>query len=80
MKAERESISSNDLIFAVFCFMQATALRSGYIISVTRQDSWAMAITGFLFSLSFMAIYAMLLQKFPKKTCLRSTISYSDRF
>jgi len=54
-------------MFAVFCFMQATVLRSGYIISVTRQDSWAMAITGFLFSLSFMAIYAMLLQKFPGK-------------
>ncbi|SBW09168.1 putative Spore germination protein, amino acid permease [uncultured Eubacteriales bacterium] len=67
MKVERGSISSNDLMFAVFCFMQATVLRSGYIISVTRQDSWAMAITGFLFSLSFMAIYAMLLQKFPGK-------------
>lgn len=67
MKVERGSISSNDLMFAVFCFMQATVLRSGYIISVTRQDSWAMAITGFLFSLSFIAIYAMLLQKFPGK-------------
>ncbi len=67
MKMARGSISSNDLMFAVFCFMQATVLRSGYIIGITRQDSWAMVITALLFTLPLVAIYAALLNKFPGK-------------
>lgn len=67
MKMEKGSISPNDLTFAVFSFMLATALRSGYIIGITRQDSWAMAITGCLFSLPIVAIYGALLKKFPGK-------------
>lgn len=70
MKLEMGSISSKDLMFAVFCFMQATILRSGFIISITRQDSWAMAFTGFLFALPILAIYAALLRKFPGKNLI----------
>lgn len=70
MKLERGSISSRELTLAVFCFMQATVLRSGYIISITRQDSWAMSITGFLCSLPLLAIYASLLKRFPGKNLL----------
>lgn len=70
MKLTRESISANDLMFAVFCFMQGTILRSGFIIGVTRQDSWAMAFTGFLLTLPLVAIYAVLLRKFPGKNLI----------
>jgi spore germination protein KB len=70
MKLEKGSISSKDFIFSVFCFMQATVLRSGYIVGITRQDSWAMAITGLLFSLPLIAVYAMLLNMFPGKNLL----------
>lgn len=65
MKLEKNSISSKDLVFSVFCFMHATVLRSGYIVGITRQDSWAMTITGLLFSLPLIAIYAALLNMFP---------------
>ncbi|MDF1495246.1 GerAB/ArcD/ProY family transporter [Caproiciproducens sp. CPB-2] len=70
MKLEKGSISSKDLMFSVFCFMQGTVLRSGFIISVTRQDSWAMAITGFLLTLPILAVYTGLLRKFPGKNLI----------
>lgn len=70
MRLERESISSGDLMFAVFCFLQGTVLRSGFIISVTRNDSWAMAITGFLLAVPIVAVYAALLRKFPGKNLI----------
>ncbi|GIO36313.1 hypothetical protein J41TS12_11740 [Paenibacillus antibioticophila] len=67
MKSTGGNISPKGLMFGVFCFIQATVLRSGYIIAVTRQDSWAMAMTGFLFAIPIVAIYAALLRKFPGK-------------
>lgn len=70
MKLEKGSISSKDLMFSVFCFMQGTVLRSGFIISVTRQDSWAMAITGFLLTLPILAVCTGLLRKFPGKNLI----------
>jgi len=68
MTLEKENISSKELAFAVFCFIHGTVLRSGFIISVTRNDSWAMAFTGLLFMLPIVAIYAGLLRKFPGKS------------
>jgi spore germination protein KB len=50
--------------------MQATVLRSGYIVAVTRHDSWAMAVTGFLFAVPMVAIYAALFRKFPGKNLI----------
>lgn len=70
MKLERGKISSKDLMFSVFCFMQGTILRSGFIISITRHDSWAMAFTGLLFTLPIVAIYVALLRKFPGKSLI----------
>lgn len=70
MKLKSGSISSNDLMFAVFCFLQATILRTGYIAGITRQDSWAMAVTGLIVTLPIVAIYASLLQKFPGKNLI----------
>jgi len=70
MKPERGIISPQDLTFAVFCFMQATVLRSGYIISVTRNDSWAMAVAGLVTALPIVAIYAALMRKFPGKNLM----------
>ncbi len=70
MKYERGRISGQELLFSVFCFMQGTMLRSGYIISVTRNDSWAMAFTGLLLTLPIVAIYAALLRRFPGKSLI----------
>ncbi len=70
MKLEQGRISSRELIFAVFCFMQGTMLRSGFIISVTRSDSWAMAITGLLMTLPLVAVYAGLMRRFPGKSLI----------
>lgn len=68
MKLEKGTISEKELLFAVFCFMQGTLLRSGYIVSITRNDSWLMAFTGLLFTLPLVAIYASLLRRFPGKS------------
>ena len=65
MKLEKGHITGLELLFSVFCFMQGTILRSGFIIAVTRNDSWAMAFTGLLFALPIVAIYAALLRWFP---------------
>jgi len=67
MKLEKGSISGRALIFAVFCFMQGTMLRSAFIVVVTKNDSWAMAFTGLLGSLLLTAIYAALLRRFQEK-------------
>ena len=70
MNPEMKKISWKELMFAVFCFMHSTILRSGFIISGTRNDSWAMAFTGLLFTLPMVAIYAVLLRKFPGKSLI----------
>jgi len=70
MKLERGRISAQMLMFSVFCFMQGTMLRSGFIISVTRNDSWAMAFTALLGMLPIVAIYVALLRRFPGKSLI----------
>ena len=70
MNPEMKKISWKELMFAVFCFMHSTILRSGFIISGTRNDSWAMAFTGLLFTLPIVAIYVALLRKFPGKSLI----------
>lgn len=70
MKAQNHSISPHDLLFGIFCFMQGTILRSGYVMSLTRQDSWAMVISGFLLALPMLLIYSTLLKRFPGKSLI----------
>ena len=70
MKAEKGCISRQDLIFSVFCFMQGTMLRSGFVTSVTRNDSWAMAFTGLLCMVPIIAIYVGLVHRFPGKSLM----------
>jgi len=70
MKLERGRISGQELLFSVFCFMQGTILRSGFIISITRNDSWAMAFSGLLFTLPIVVIYAALIRWFPGKSLI----------
>lgn len=67
MKLESGSISERALLFSVFCFMQGTMLRSAFIVAVTKNDSWSMAITGLLCALLLTAIYAALLRRFQQK-------------
>jgi len=70
MKNERGRLSEGELLFSVFCFMQGTMLRSGFVISITKNDSWAMAFTGLLLALPLVAIYASLLGRFPGKSLI----------
>ena len=65
MILEKRSITRREFILTIFCFMHGTVLRSGFIISITRQDSWIMAITGFLLSLLIIATYSALMKRFP---------------
>lgn len=67
MNLKKGTISTKDLMFAIICFIQGTVLRSGYIVGITLQDSWAMAITGFLSTLPLVFIYNALLRKYPGK-------------
>jgi spore germination protein (amino acid permease) len=67
MMLEKGRISSHELLFSVFCFMQGTMLRSGFIIGVTRNDSWLMALTGLAVSLVLVSIYSSLSKRFPRK-------------
>jgi spore germination protein KB len=70
MKLEKGRTTSYELAFSVFCFMQGTMLRSGFIIGVTKSDSWAMALTGFVVTLPIVLIYAALLRRFPEKSLI----------
>lgn len=70
MRLERGRVPGQDLLFSVFCFMQGTMLRSGFIIGTTRNDSWAMAFTGLLFTLPLIAVYTALLRRFPGKSLI----------
>ncbi len=70
MSLEQGRTTEKALLFSVFCFMQGTILRYGFIISVTRNDSWAMAFTGLLLALPIVAILAALLRKFPGKNLI----------
>ncbi len=67
MKLENGHISEHSLIFAVFCFMQASMLRTAFIVGVTKNDSWAMAFTGLSLALLLVAIYAALLRRYQQK-------------
>ncbi|MBP8640831.1 MAG: endospore germination permease [Oscillospiraceae bacterium] len=68
MKLENGHISGRALMFSVFCFMQGTMLRSAFIVAVTRNDSWVMALSGLLFSLPLVAIYVALIRRFEQKS------------
>ena len=68
MKLESGHISGRALMFSVFCFLQGTMLRSAFVINITRNDSWAMALSGLLFSLLLVAIYATLLRRYKQKS------------
>lgn len=70
MKLERNSIAPYEFTFSIVCFMHGTVLRSGYIISITRQESWIMGITGFLLSLLILLIYSLLIKRFPSKNLM----------
>lgn len=67
MKLENGHISEHSLMFAVFCFMQASMLRTAFIVGVTKNDSWAMAFTGLVFALLLVAVYAALLRRYQQK-------------
>lgn len=70
MMLENDRITEKALLFSVFCFMQGTILRYGFIVSITRNDSWAMAFTGLLCTLPIVAILAALLRRFPGKSLI----------
>lgn len=70
MKLEDGCITARALLFSVFCFMQGTMLRAGFIISMTRNDSWIMAFSGLLLTLPLVSIYAALLRRFPGKSLI----------
>lgn len=68
MKLERGRICKRELLFSVFCFMLGTAVRSGFVISITRNDSWVIAFTGLVMSLLLVSLYAALGRRFPGKS------------
>jgi len=67
MKLENGHISEHSLMFGVFCFLQGSMLRTAFIVGVTKNDSWAMALTGLVFSLLLVAVYAALLRRYRQK-------------
>lgn len=68
MNQQKGSFSAIEFTLAVFCFVHGTVLRSGYIISITRQDSWITAIFAFFASLIPVAIYGALMKKYPGRS------------
>jgi len=67
MKLENGHVSERALMFSVFCFMQGTMLRAAFIVAITKNDSWAMAFTGLVFSLLLIVIYVALFRRYPQK-------------
>lgn len=67
MKLENGHISEHSLMFGVYCFMQASMLRTAFIVGVTKNDSWAMAFTGLALALVLVAIYTALLRRYQQK-------------
>jgi spore germination protein KB len=70
MRLEKGRISGRHVMFAVLCFMHGTILHSGFIISLTRNDSWAMPFTSFLLALPLVGLYAALMDRFPSMSLI----------
>ena len=67
MNIEKGRLTGIQVMWATCCFIQATVLRSVFVISVAGRDSWLMAITGFLCFAPIAAVYAVMLRWFPQK-------------
>jgi len=67
---EKGRISGKQLMFTVFCYIQGGALLSGYIVNITKQDTWVVIIIGFIIILFIDWIILKLAKSFPDKTLI----------
>lgn len=71
MELEKGKISDSQLIFSIGCFIQGSTLLSAFVISVSKQDTWFVVLTGFIASLGVMGIYIALMKRYPYKNILQ---------
>ena len=71
MELEKGKISDLQLIFSIGCFIQGSTLLSAFVISVTKQDTWFVVLTGFAISLGIIGIYIALMKRYPHKNILQ---------
>lgn len=67
MRLEHGRISSRQLFFAVFCFLQGTILRSSFVVTVLGHEAWMTAISSLVFCVPILLVYGTLLKWYPDK-------------
>ena len=75
MNSGKEQISSKQLMFSVGCFIQGSALLTGFVAGVTKQDTWIAVISGFVISLVIIGLYNTLANRFPGKNIIQISFS-----
>ncbi len=71
MELENGKISGSQLTFSIGCFIQGSTLLSAFVLSVTKQDTWFVVLTGFAASICIIGIYIALTRRHPDKTIVQ---------
>ncbi len=71
MKSENSKISSTQLTFLIFSFIQCGILPLAYPSSITKNDTWLAVIISIFISIFFVLIYIKLSLRFPEKSLIQ---------
>lgn len=70
MKIEKGIISSSQLTVLVFGLLEASTLTTAFVSSITKQNTWAVFLAGFIIMLIMLLVYTELNIKFPCKNLI----------
>ncbi|MHB8072481.1 GerAB/ArcD/ProY family transporter [Desulfosporosinus fructosivorans] len=71
MGIEKGKISNSQLIFLITGFVQGSALTVGFVINITKQDTWLVVLSGTLLVFVMIWIYLNLAERFPGKNLIQ---------
>ncbi len=71
MRIDKTQISGTQFMFTVALFIQASALLTSFLTSVTMQDSWLVVLFGAVFCLPLIWLYMTLMVMFPERNLLQ---------
>ena len=62
---EKTKIAGRQVMFAVACFLMASALLTGFASNIVKHDTWLAVIAAALLALPVILIYSLLMKRFP---------------
>ena len=65
---DKSRVTPRQLLFSVACFIQASALLSSYVMTLTGRESWISVLLGFAVSLLLVLLYTALTRRFEGKS------------